>query len=308
MSESVVHLGATILITTKNRKDDLRRALLSAIEQKGVCKEIIVMDDGSDDGTFEMVCNDFPTVRLYRSKETRGRLFQRNRAASLATHPILVTLDDDAAFSSPDILAETLREFNHPRIGAVLIPIVDLYRKGKLILDKIDDGNIYIKDAILAGSSAVRVDVYKKLGGYREIWQYAGEEEEFSARMLRLGYVVRFGRSKPIHHYVSPVRNVGEISYYTARNSILFVWAYVPLLIMPIHLMGTIMNNFLLSIKSGNVERTIRGLFSGLMAVLSLRIKRFPLSYRLYRLLRVMKKKGPLPLNEIEHLLPDLGT
>jgi glycosyltransferase involved in cell wall biosynthesis len=255
-----------------------------------------------------MVQNDFPAVRLYRSEETRGRLFQRNSAAHLATYPILVTLDDDAAFSSPDIVAETLGEFTHPRIGAVLIPIVDLFRKGKLILDKADDGNIYIHDAILAGSSAVRVDVYEKLGGYREIWHYAGEEEEFSARMLQLGYVVRFGRSKPIHHYVSSVRDVGEISYYTARNSVLFAWAYVPLLIMPIHLIGTIMNNFHLGIKSGNVERSLRGLFSGFMAVLSLRIKRFPLSYKLYRLLRIIKKKGPLALSEIEHLLPELGS
>ena len=81
---------------------------------------------------------------------------------------------------------------------------------------------IYVRDAILAGSCAIRTDVYKELSGYREEWSYAGEEEEFSARMLQHGYVVRFGRSDPILHYVSPGRSVGEISYYTARNSILF--------------------------------------------------------------------------------------
>lgn len=41
MRKSMVQSGVTILITTKNRKDDLRRALLSAIEQKGVSMGLV---------------------------------------------------------------------------------------------------------------------------------------------------------------------------------------------------------------------------------------------------------------------------
>lgn len=301
-----MNLGATILITTKNRKNDLKRALTSAVQQTGVRKEIIVIDDGSMDGSQEMVLAEFPSVRLYRSEISKGRLFQRNRAVNLATEPIIVTLDDDAAFSSHNILNHTLNEFDNPRVGAVLIPLFDVFRNSKIELENREDDEIYIKDAILAGSCAIRVDVFKELGGYREEWYYAGEEEEFSARLLQHGYIVRFGRSDPIYHYVSPVRKIGEITYYTARNSILFVWAYVPITILPIHLIGTIINNCLIGIKSGGLNFTLRGLFNGFAEVLRWRIKRYPLSYNLYKLLRRIKKEGPLPLSKIEHILPCL--
>ena len=52
---------ATIVIVTKNRKEELRDAVLSALNQVGRL-EILVIDDGSTDGTSEMIRAEFPTV------------------------------------------------------------------------------------------------------------------------------------------------------------------------------------------------------------------------------------------------------
>ena len=46
--------AATVLITTKDRKDDLARAIGSVVEQTAPV-ELIVVDDGSTDGTSELV-------------------------------------------------------------------------------------------------------------------------------------------------------------------------------------------------------------------------------------------------------------
>ena len=73
-------MKASIVITTKNRKESLRRAIASAVMQT-IPVEIIVIDDGSTDGTSEMVTSEFPQVRLeraaqlawvYRSTKPRG--------------------------------------------------------------------------------------------------------------------------------------------------------------------------------------------------------------------------------------------
>ena len=56
---------ATVVISTINRQDDLRRALFSTVAQTGLV-EIIVTYGGSTDGTVEMVKGEFPTVRIFR--------------------------------------------------------------------------------------------------------------------------------------------------------------------------------------------------------------------------------------------------
>src|SRR5436190_4766669 len=104
----------SIVITTKNRKDDLRRALISAFAQDP-SSEVIVVDDASSDGTAEMVAREFPAVHLIRSLESRGYIVQRNRAAALARGHYILSIDDDAEFSSRSVVSKTLSDFDHPR-------------------------------------------------------------------------------------------------------------------------------------------------------------------------------------------------
>src|SRR5688572_6292684 len=117
--------AATILITTRNRKEDLRVAVASALRQTAPI-EVLVIDDGSTDGTSELVRTEFPTVRLHREDESRGLIVQRNRGARMASAPIVISIDDDAEFPSQETVAETLQEFDHPRIGAVAIPYINV--------------------------------------------------------------------------------------------------------------------------------------------------------------------------------------
>src|SRR5438034_4863248 len=111
---------ASIVITTKNRQEELLLAICSAFSQS-IPVEVLVMDDGSTDGTAEMIRTRFPSVRLERSERSIGYVVQRNRAARLAIADIIFSIDDDATFTSPNTVAQTLTEFGHPRVGAVAI-------------------------------------------------------------------------------------------------------------------------------------------------------------------------------------------
>ena len=102
-------LTASIVITTKNRKEELRLALRSAVTQSGQ-PEIIVLDDGSTDGTAELVRVEFPQVTLHRFEESKGLVVRRNEGARLAAGDVIFSIDDDAMFSTPRIVEQTLGE------------------------------------------------------------------------------------------------------------------------------------------------------------------------------------------------------
>lgn len=104
---------ATVIITTKNRKDDLRNAVASALMQDAQPR-VLVIDDGSTDGTSEMIRGEFPTVQLERSEQSRGLIVQRNYAATLAQTAFIFSIDDDAVFTTPRIVSQTILEFQNP--------------------------------------------------------------------------------------------------------------------------------------------------------------------------------------------------
>src|SRR5262245_20418497 len=91
---------ATIIISSKNRADDLRRTVTSSLQQS-VNLEVLVLDDGSTDDTSDVIRNEFPHVKLHRFEQSLGYIVRRNQGASLASAPIVFSIDDDAIFSSP---------------------------------------------------------------------------------------------------------------------------------------------------------------------------------------------------------------
>src|SRR5688572_9459310 len=110
---------ATIVITTRGRREELRRALQSCREQRGVKLEVLVYDDASTDGTAEMVCGEFPEVRLIRSDRQVGYIVLRNQGFQDAVTPFVFSIDDDAWFIDPETVATVIRQFDvYPKAAA----------------------------------------------------------------------------------------------------------------------------------------------------------------------------------------------
>ena len=78
-----VSLRPTVLITTKNRREDLVKAVKSALSHAN--PEVIVLDDGSTDGTSGMIRVHFPQVRLFSYSESAGLIKRRNEGARIAS-------------------------------------------------------------------------------------------------------------------------------------------------------------------------------------------------------------------------------
>lgn len=296
---------ATVVVVTRNRKDDLRTAVQSALGQSAD-PEVMVIDDGSSDGSSDMIRSEFAAVKLIRHEDSQGYIVRRNEGARLAAGDAVFSIDDDAAFTSPRTVEQTLREFDGPCIGAVAIPFVEP-RKGTEVMQRAPGDATWVTDCFVGTAHAVRRDVFLKLGGYRERLVHQGEERDFCIRLLDAGYVVRLGTADPIHHYESPRRDFSRMDYYGRRNDVLFAWHYVPMPHLPVHLAGTLVNAVRSSWRAGRLSRMAAGSLAGITDGFAHPRDRRPVSTSVYRLHRRLKKGGPALLDSLIADLPAIG-
>ncbi len=290
-------LTASIVITTRNRKEDLCRAIDSCLAQKGR-PEILIFDDGSDDGTEVLVRDRYPGVLLHRQERSEGLIAARTRAASLVTGDIIVSIDDDAVFSDASICEEALQCFSDPCIGAVAISQVDVLRGPDVINCAPDDKAVYVTSEFIGTAHALRRDLFLTLKGYRNYFVRQCEEMDYCLRLLDQGYFVRVGASKPILHYVCPKRKDPSILYFSARNNILFTLQNVP---MP-HALGHVTVNIfnLLRKNKGDLGPVVKGILGGFRDFIqNSEISRSPVSRKTYRTFRRLRRKGVIRLNAV---------
>jgi glycosyltransferase involved in cell wall biosynthesis len=109
------------VICTYNRRSYVEECVRSVLEQTRPPEQIIVVDDGSSDGTSQYLRDRFPNI-LVVEQQNRGRSVALNRALSLASCDWICFLDDDDLWHR-DKLAEVdeylastpgCRAVNHP--------------------------------------------------------------------------------------------------------------------------------------------------------------------------------------------------
>jgi GT2 family glycosyltransferase len=307
----------SIVITTRNRLEPLRRALASAVSQRGVACEVLVVDDASTDGTAAMVRREFPPVRLEVSPVRRGYIVQRNRAAQLARGAAILTIDDDAVLSTDSVAREALAGLDHPRVGAVAIPAFNLNAQDpsqpgmRWFAPPPDPAGVYVTPEYYGCASLLRRDLFQHLGGYREYLFHWGEETDYCTRLWAAGYVVRLASCPPIHHFPAGGSGVRHVSF-IPRNRLLMLWYHCPLLLLP-GLAGRELAVAVYGARRGGLrglEQGVWGLARSVPACLHEFRARRPLTVGAYRLLRTLRRTrsnaAPAALAEVQALLPPM--
>lgn len=145
---------ASIIITSFNYAQYLREAIDSALAQRYGNFEVIVVDDGSTDGSREIIAGyGERVVAVFKENGGQGSAFNSGFHASGGE--IVVFLDaDDVLF--PDVLAETATEFQQPEVVKVQWPMwathADGRRTGKQWPSRLSDGDL--RDVVLANGPA----------------------------------------------------------------------------------------------------------------------------------------------------------
>ena len=102
--------SVSVVIPTRNRRQSLQRALAGVDAQQFRDFEIIVVDDGSTDGTSTWLPLHRPDVILLTLPASRGAAAARNHGIARATGEFVAFLDDDD-FWLPAYLAAQIAQF-----------------------------------------------------------------------------------------------------------------------------------------------------------------------------------------------------
>jgi peptidoglycan-N-acetylglucosamine deacetylase len=112
--------AVSVVIAAFNEQKVISRTIRAVLANRYEPLEIIVVDDGSSDGTADEVARDFAdhhNVRLIR-QENGGKATALNRGIAQANGEIIIALDADTIFGRHTI-AYLVRHFANDKVGAV---------------------------------------------------------------------------------------------------------------------------------------------------------------------------------------------
>ena len=233
--------GVSVVIPTYNGRDLLDpclSSLVSALEGQPLSWEVIVVDNGSEDGTGEWLRQAYPAVRVLALGRNEGFAGGCNRGAAAATFPLVLFLNNDMVVE-PDFLAPLVAGFTDGSVFATTAQIFfqdparrreetgltrgaimrGEFRLGHERVPEQDPG--YLLPVLYAGGGSSLFDRAKflALGGFDPVYSpFYYEDADLSYRAWKRGWRVLFTRESRVHH-----RHRGTIGRLYSDHAILSV-------------------------------------------------------------------------------------
>jgi GT2 family glycosyltransferase len=225
----------TAVIATRNRCAELCATLerLSTLPERPA---IIVVDNGSQDGTPGAVRRDFPRVELVPLRRNTGAC-ARNAGVRRARTPY-VALNDDDSWWEPGALSKAVEVLDaSPRTGIVAAatmvgpenapdPVNELMAASPLPQGCLPGPRVL---GFLGCAAVARKQAYLAAGGYSRLLFIGGEEELLAYDLAAKGWPVSYRADVIAHHWPSPVRDARRRRVQETRNRLLVAWLRRPL-------------------------------------------------------------------------------
>lgn len=214
-----MNANLSIIIVSCNTQLLLEKAL-NSIKKSGdpFKKLLIVFDNGSKDGTQEMIKKKFPWVVYLRSETNLGFSKAVNRAAQQAQGDYLLLLNSDARLQEDSIQKAVEWMEQNPRCavcGAQLLnedgtlqnsianfPTLLTELANKSILRRLfpkkfpgkeyQSGRPQAVESVIGAFFLIRKTIWDELGGFDERYFFFFEETDFCLRATQRGYLVYY--------------------------------------------------------------------------------------------------------------------
>jgi GT2 family glycosyltransferase len=223
--------SVTVVVATRNR----RRQLLRHLPRHRA--PVILVDNGSDDGTPQMVRECFPDIQVVQLDENIGAA-ARTIGVAAAETPYVAFADDDSYWEG-DALAQAAALFDaHPRAalltGRVLIgeagrvdPISDEMAAAPLGTEPDLPGPTVL--GFLACAAVVRREAFLGVGGFEPKLHVYGEEALLAMDLAAAGWGLAYVPSLVVRHLPEPGgRDQRARRRRQSRNDLLTAWLRRP--------------------------------------------------------------------------------
>ncbi len=227
-------MDLSIIIVNYNVKEFLQN-LIHSIEKASstITKEIIIIDNASDDGSVDFIKEKFPYVKLNANQNNLGFGKANNIGLKEVRGKYILLINPDTIVAE-DTFEKMIRFFeNNPDAGLAGCKILNpdgtlqlacrrsfpgpwtsftkvtglstFFNKSKIFarynLTYLDENQTYEVDAISGSFMMMRRKVYDKVGGFDEQFFMYGEDLDFCYRVQKAGFKVYYVHSTQIIHY-----------------------------------------------------------------------------------------------------------
>lgn len=209
----------TVLITARNRPDELAKTLRLLQRQRYERLEVMVIDDASDSPLGPVALREWPDAKLARNESPVGYMRSRSHGMTQATGEYVMSLDDDSCLTRPDdIQRAVLRLEREPQLAVLTFFLYE----GDDLPSTLPSGEGERYVGTFSGCAhMIRKDAIQAVGGYRDLYFYYAEEPEYSIRLIAAGWRILSYPAVVVHHRVSPIgRSWGRILAYSYRNNV----------------------------------------------------------------------------------------
>ncbi len=224
-----------VVVITHNRCSELDHALgkLAALPER---PKVVVVDNGSTDGTTKMISARHPQVTLLSPGHNLGAT-GRNLGVALVDAPYVAFCDDDTWWDGGSLSRAADLFDRYPTLAVltahILVepggrddPICEELRRSPLHHPAGLPG--YPLLSFLAGASVLRRAAFEEAGGFSARLWLGGEEELLAADLASAGWSMAHVPELVCHHHPSVARDAHLRRRHGIRNTLWFTWLRRP--------------------------------------------------------------------------------
>lgn len=215
----------SLIITCFNDSAYVRKAVESAVKQTYENKEIILVDDGSDEQTRKILGTLESKIDQLIIQDNSGLSAARNRGISASKGELIMILDADD-YLDPDFCKEAQKLYvdNFPIYKIITCQAYRFDEKGITDIFKPKGGDL---NDFLFGNCALATSMFSRkdwldVGGYDERMKLGYEDWEFFIRILAFGGQA-FVISSPLYYYRQKQNSLRSEAY----NIRYELWQYI---------------------------------------------------------------------------------
>ena len=224
----------SVVVVSWNSRADLPECLDSLRRQSQPNFEVILVDNGSTDGTAEYVRTEHPWVRLHQLDTNLGYAAGNNAGFARATGEYLVVLNPDTEVE-PDFVAGLLEAIDKPGMGLATSRIClfddrslintcgnDIHISGLgfcrgLYEPKVEFEESGVVPSISGCAFMIRRAALDRIGGFDADYFVYAEDSDLSLRAALAGFGIAYAPRSIVYHKYALRMNALKF-YYLERN------------------------------------------------------------------------------------------